>query len=89
MYKVIHGFADMKDDGYVYRVGDEFPRLGFSVSDNRIAELLSSTNRLGTPLIAQTHANEVKTEPTETETDELKQIPTEPKKRRKTAKKGE
>lgn len=89
MYKVIHGFADMKDDGYVYRVGDEFPRLGFSVSDNRIAELLSSTNRLGIPLITQTHANEVKSESTEAETDELKQIPTEPKKRRKTAKKGE
>lgn len=89
MYKVIHGFADMKDDGYVYRVGDEFPRLGFSVSDNRIAELLSSTNRLGIPLITQTHANKAKSEPTETEKDELKQIPTEPKKRRKTAKKGE
>lgn len=89
MYKVIHGFADMLDKGFVYRVGDEFPRLGFSVSDNRIAELLSSTNRLGTPLIAQTHANEAKSEPTETKTDEPKQIPTEPKKRRKTAKKGE
>lgn len=89
MYKVIHGFADMLDKGFVYRVGDEYPRLGFPASEHRIAELLSSTNRLGTPLISQTHANEAKSEPTETKTDEPKQIPTEPKKCRKTAKKGE
>lgn len=89
MYKVIHGFADMLDKGFVYRVGDEYPRLGFPASEHRIAELLSSTNRLGTPLISQTHANEAKSEPTETKTGEPKQIPTEPKKRRKTAKKGE
>lgn len=50
-YKVIHYFTDLQDFNHPYKVGDVFPRLGLSVSDNRLKELSSSNNRQGKPLI--------------------------------------
>ena len=50
-YKVIESFCDMQDDGYEYAVGDKFPRADISVSQARIAELVSGKNKLGRPLI--------------------------------------
>lgn len=55
MYKVINAFTDLQDDCAVYHTGDIYPRKGASVSDERIAELSSSANRLGFPLIAEVH----------------------------------
>lgn len=52
MYKVIKLFADLKDNNHVYKVGDEYPRKGLQVSEDRIAELAGSNNKQGTPLIA-------------------------------------
>lgn len=53
MYKCIVRFKDLQDDSYVYNVGDVFPRVGYEVTDERIAELASNKNRRGLPLIAK------------------------------------
>ena len=50
-YKVIATFADLHDDGHIYNVGDEFPRAGVIVNQNRIDELAGDSNKLGKPLI--------------------------------------
>lgn len=55
MYKVINAFTDLQDDCAIYHTGDIYPRKGASVSDERIAELSTSANRLGFPLIAEVH----------------------------------
>lgn len=52
MYKVIRLFTDLQN-GHVYNVGDKFPKDGVQVTENRIAELASSKNRQGVPLIAK------------------------------------
>lgn len=59
MYKVIKPFFDLQDftstkSGKVYqeyKEGDEYPRKGFKVSEERLAELSRSENKLNTPLI--------------------------------------
>lgn len=53
MYKVIHYFTDLQDDGYAYNVGDEFPHKGMTVTKERIAELSGSGNKQGVSLIAE------------------------------------
>ena len=53
MYKVIHYFNDLQDDGYAYNVGDEFPHKGMTVTNERIAELAGLENKQGVPLIAE------------------------------------
>lgn len=50
-YEVIHFFTDLRDYDHAYNVGDEFPRQGVSVSDERLAELSGNGNRQGKPLI--------------------------------------
>ncbi|TYS87576.1 hypothetical protein [Rossellomorea aquimaris] len=51
-YKVIRVFRDIEDNHRVYRKGDPFPAKG-KVSKERVAQLLSSENRVGKPLIEQ------------------------------------
>lgn len=51
MYRVIAEFCDKQDDYKVYGVGDEFPRSGLEVTEERIQELASDANALGKPLI--------------------------------------
>lgn len=51
-YKVIHFFNDLQDFNHAYHAGDVYPRIGVRVSDARIAELASSKNKQGKPLIA-------------------------------------
>lgn len=55
MYKVINAFTDLRDGNTIYHSGDIYPRKGASVTDERIAELSTSANRLGYPLIAEVH----------------------------------
>ena len=64
MYKVINAFTDLQDDCAVYHTGDIYPRKGTSVSDERIAELSTSANKLGFPLIAEVHELNPDGEPT-------------------------
>lgn len=59
MYKVIKKFHDLQDatktkNGMVYHeynVGDEFPRKGMDVSEERLEELAGKENKQGVPLI--------------------------------------
>lgn len=53
MYKVIHYFTDLHDDGYAYNVGDEFPHKGMTVTNERIAELAGKENKQGVSLIVE------------------------------------
>lgn len=52
MLRVIKDFFDLKDDNYLYKTGDEYPRSGYKASAERIEELSSSKNAAGYPLIA-------------------------------------
>lgn len=63
-YTVIHYFVDLQDSNHPYKVGDKFPRLGLVVSDARLKELSSASNKQGKPLIAK--AEEKSLEETET-----------------------
>lgn len=77
MYKVIVGFADIKDNRHIYKTGDKFPRDGVTVSDERLEELSTSKNRRGIPLIKETpiETNEKAANPaklTETENSPVK-----------------
>lgn len=51
MYKVVAYFNDLQDGGHEYNPGDEFPRDGINVSDDRLNELSGTSNRLGMTLI--------------------------------------
>ena len=52
MYVAAVQFVDLQD-GYRYAAGEKFPREGLYVSNERIAELAGSNNRMGYPLIKQ------------------------------------
>lgn len=62
MYKVIYKFADKLDKNYIYEVGDIYPREGIDVADGRLAELSSSKNAIGQPVIEKIMERPVKTE---------------------------
>ena len=51
IYKVINKFTDLEDGGYVYQIGDTYPRAGYKPSDGRIDELSNYTNKQKKPLI--------------------------------------
>ena len=50
-YKVLKFFMDSQDGNRSYVTGDIYPRDGLTPSDERIAELASTKNRLGEILI--------------------------------------
>lgn len=50
-YEVISFFTDLRDYDHPYNVGDEFPRQGVTVSEERLAELSSRKNKQRRPLI--------------------------------------
>ena len=62
-YTVIRDFTDLQDNNFKYRVGDEFPRPGMKVSDERIDELSTTKNRKGLPMIEEEPKEEQKEEP--------------------------
>ena len=51
MFTVLSEFADLQDENYVYGIGDEYPRKGYSPTDERVDELCTSKNLLHKPLI--------------------------------------
>lgn len=77
MYKVIKSFSDLQDNGFVYKAGDIFPRLGKEVTENRLKELSSKKNKRGEKLI------EGELEPVEEIIEE--EAPVERRRRRKNA----
>lgn len=54
-YRVIEGFYDLQDpEGksyHLYNKGDDYPREGLEPTEERIAFLLSTSNRLSKPVI--------------------------------------
>lgn len=74
MYKVIKKFHDLQDvtktksgDVYhEYNVGDDFPRKGREVSEERIAELAGRNNKQKAPLIALAEKEEKPETPSDT-----------------------
>lgn len=58
MFRVVVAFADMQDGGYIYNVGDGFPRAGVTVSEERLEELASDRNRRGVALIVDENPKE-------------------------------
>lgn len=50
-YIVAVDFVDIKDGNRLARAGEKYPRPGLAVSDERLAELAGSGNRIGFPLI--------------------------------------
>ena len=62
-YKVINYFTDLQDNNFAYEVGDEFPRKGLEVSEERIAELSGSDNLQKKPLIAAVEETAVEEKP--------------------------
>lgn len=50
-YRAIVTFADLQDHKRLYHGGEKFPRDGFLVSDERLAQLASCDNLMGCPLI--------------------------------------
>lgn len=53
MYKVIQMFTDLQDNSHRYEVGDAYPRAGLKVSEERLNELASASNKRGVPLIEE------------------------------------
>ena len=53
MYKVIKFFTDLQDNNRPYNVGDSFPHIdcGYTVTEQRLADLASDSNLQNTPLI--------------------------------------
>lgn len=53
MYRVIKHFTDLQDSCRAYHVGDSFPHVdcGYTVTEERLAELATRNNKQGVPLI--------------------------------------
>lgn len=89
MSKVIIAFADLQDDGHIYNVGDEYPRAGVTVSEERLEELASNRNRRGIALIVDEEAEEGPSEATgDTEELEASVSPSKTPEAKKKARKG-
>lgn len=53
-YMVVYkAFKDLKDNDYIYKEGDIYPREGLKPSKKRIEELLSTKNKIGESLIVK------------------------------------
>lgn len=51
LYSVLVNFTDLQGGRQKYKVGDTYPREGYAPTEQRIAELSSSENKLGKAVI--------------------------------------
>lgn len=72
MYTVIKHFTDLQDNNHPYFVGDGYPRKGLKVTKERVAELSSSNNKRGEPLIRLATSQAEEEEPKEEPNAEVK-----------------
>lgn len=70
MFIALCRFADRQDNRHIYEAGEQYPRPGFEVTAERIAQLVSCDNLSGKPLIKAVEAPEATPE----------EIPVEPQK---------
>lgn len=61
MHRVVKDFEDLQDNRHAYKVGDEYPRKGLKVADERIMELATNRNRRRVPLIEEAERPKRKT----------------------------
>lgn len=73
-YMVLSEFADLQDGNHIYRVDDEYPRKGYSPTDERVDELSTGKNLLHKPLIQK-----VEDEVTPHEVEESSEVEEQPK----------
>lgn len=57
VYEAIEYFEDLQDDRHAYKENDVYPREGFQVSKERLAELASNKNRRKRPMIRERKAD--------------------------------
>lgn len=74
-YTVIHYFVDLQDSNHPYKVGDAFPRLGLVVTDARLKELSSASNKQGKPLIAKAEEKSIEKNETTLTKTEINRMP--------------
>lgn len=87
MYKVIKKFTDLKDNGYIYEVGDEYPRENLVVDKKRIGQLLGDKNRQKTPLIEEVKTKPIKAKDVEGPKEKVEEVKETKPKGRSTSKK--
>jgi len=78
IYVVLTRFADLRDENHIYEAGDTYPRPGFDVSPDRLAELAGRDNLVGKPLIGK--RVECAETPVEASESVPKDLPAEPQK---------
>ena len=82
MYRVRKDFFDLQDADHWYTKGDEYPRAGYSPTDERIQGLLGKKNGQREPLIELVEEEKV-TEPEILEPEEQHEEEEKPKKKGK------
>lgn len=45
MYKVVRRFKELKHDGHIYEVGDQYPKEGKKATKARLEELSTTKNK--------------------------------------------
>lgn len=70
-YRVVYkAFKDLKDNDYIYKEGDNYPREGLKPSKKRIEELSSIKNKIGERLIKKIEEEEIAGDSDNKETEE-------------------
>lgn len=72
MYKAIEYFTDLQDNGYAYKVGDTYPRMGYIPPQERIDELAGAKNMRGRAVIEKVYENTPDESPEEEKNEEEK-----------------
>lgn len=79
-YTVLSEFADLQDGNHIYRVGDVYPREGYTPTDERVDELSTGKNLLHKPLIQKVEEVPEAEEQTEEVAEEI--VEEQPKRKR-------
>jgi hypothetical protein len=59
VFEVLVDFYDVKDEGHLYKKGDEYPRSGYKTKKERIDELSSTNNVYGKQIIKRLQAKSI------------------------------
>ena len=54
MYKVVKDFADAQDNNHIYKIGEVYPREGYTPTTERLAYLSSAKTPIKAPVIVLT-----------------------------------
>lgn len=79
-YTVLSEFADLHDGNHIYRIGDVYPREGYTPKDERVDELCTGKNLLHKPLIQKVEEAPEAEEQTEEVAEEV--VEEQPKRKR-------